>query len=307
MAIGRQRMSGRLSKLQATFYRILEENQITFFPESDDRCRFGHYLFDCRILHNAQDILVEVQGDYIHSLPKNKSKDAAKATYMERYFPNQKIRYIWEHEFGAQNRVKQVVNSWLGIDKVEQADFDFKDVSVRAINDDQASMFLSAFHYLGKINGRFKLGAFLEGKLIAVCIFSAPTRNETATRLNCTNKTCVELRRFVIHDRYHKKNFGSFFLTRAEKSLPSSISMIVSFADPGVGHEGILYKASNYILDGKTQDSYYYVDKDGYVKLKKTLYNNARSLHISEAAFAQLYNYSKVPTPGKLRFIKKIR
>lgn len=304
MAIGRQRMSGRLSKLQVSFYRILDENNINYLREEDPQCRFGHWLFDCRVVHNDHDFLVEVQGDYIHSLPKNKSKDRAKATYMERYFPGIPIKYVWEHEFGAINRVKQKIRQWLEIESVQQINFSFSDVCIKEINEDIASEFLAAFHYLGKLAGRIKLGAFINNTLVAVSIWSAPTRYETATKLGCTNRTCLELRRFVIHDSFHKKNFGSFLLSRMEKLLPSTITTLVSFSDPGMGHDGTLYRASNWLYNGDTQSSFFYVDEDGYVLLKKTLFNLAKKMHMKEYDYAQLYGYEKIKTPPKRRFIK---
>ncbi len=304
MAMGRQKMSGRLSKLQAAFYKICDENGITYLKEDHTDCRFGHWVFDCRIIHAGYDFLVEVQGDYIHSLPKNKAKDNAKFTYMQRYFPQIPIKYIWEHEFGAQNRVKQQIRKWLSLDQIVQVQFELKDTVIKEIDNDKAASFLAAFHYLGKLAGRFKYGVFLEDKLIAVAILSAPTRTEIATRFGLTPRNCLELRRFVIHDAYHKHNFGSYILSRIEKLLPADIKMLVSFADPGVGHDGTLYKASNWLLDGKSQPSYYYIDESGYVMLKKTLYNLANKMHMSEGDFAETYGYSKIATPSKLRYIR---
>lgn len=304
MAIGRQRMSGRLSQLQQTFYRILDENNINYFPETHESCRFGHWTFDCRIVHGNHDFLVEVQGDYIHSQPKNISKDKAKATYMERYFPQIKVKYVWEHEFGAENRVKQQVRNWLGLDDVEQRQFEFSDVAIRSVDEPTASAFLATFHYLGKLAGRIRLGAFIGDDLIAVSVWGAPTRTETATRLGVTHLECMELRRFVIHDAYHKKNFSSWLLSRMEKLIPSNIKVLISFADPGVDHRGTIYKAANWTLDGETEPSFFYVDTDGYVMLKKTLFNLANKMHMKEADYAAMFNYQKVKTPSKLRFVK---
>ena len=305
MAIGRQRMSGRLSSLQSAFYKILDDNDINYHREESDLCRFGHWTFDCRITHGNHDFLVEVQGDYIHSQVKNISKDRAKSTYMERYFSQIPIKYIYEHEFGAVNRVKQVVRKWLDLDNVQQIEFEFSNVSIRLIEEDEASRFLSSFHYLGRLSGRIRLGAFINDKLVAVSIWSAPTRIETARRLNVMPQQCLELRRFVIHDAYHKYNFGSWLLSRMEKQLPKTINILVSFADPGVGHDGALYKAANWTSDGMSESSYFYIDNDGYVLLKKTLFNLANKMHMREADFAYTYNYKKVPSPPKFRYIKR--
>jgi hypothetical protein len=203
--------------------------------------------------------------------------------------------------------VKQKVRQWIDAEEVPIIDFNFSDIKVTVVEDKEAENFLAAFHYLGKLAGRVKLGAFLDDKLIAVSVWSAPTRHETATRLGYTSHNCLELRRFVIHDSYHKKNFGSYVLSRMEKQIPSDIKMLVSFADTGMGHDGTLYKATNWTLDGVTEPSFFYVDSDGYVMLKKTLYNQARKMHMKEADYAALYNYEKVKTPPKNRFIKRLK
>ncbi len=307
IAIARQKMSGRTSQLQSTFYRILDELGITYYKDNHQLCRFGFYVFDCRIVHNNLDFLVEVQGEYIHSQPKTVSKDKAKATYMANYFPYIPIKYIYENEFGASNRIKQQIKKWLNLTPSMTIDFNIKDVILKSIDDSTASEFLNAFHYLGKLSGRIKIGAYLNNKLIAVLIYGAPTRIETAHRLNVNNLECLELRRFVIHDEYHKKNFASWLLSKSIKLIPNTIKVLVSFADPGMNHIGTIYKASNWLFDGYTTESYFYIDNDGYVILKKTLYNLAHKLHMKESEYVELHNYTKIITPPKLRYIKWVK
>jgi len=305
VAISRQKQSGRLSKIQQSFYRTLDELGVNYLEETNEKCRFGPWTFDCRIIEPGYDILVEVQGGYIHSLPKNIHKDEAKATYMRRYFPDIPIKYIWEHEFGAANRIKMKVLQWIGRRNIEQVDFNFRDVTISYIETSEAREFVSAFHYLEKMVGKTCIGAKLGDKIIAVSVWGAPTRYETASRLNVKLNRCLELRRFVVHDAYHKKNFASWFLARSIPLLQGP-EVLVSFADVGFGHHGTIYKANNWEYDGMTEPSYFYIDQDGYVILKKTLYNQARKMHMTESDFAETYNYRKVPTPGKKRFIKRL-
>lgn len=307
IAKARQKQSGRLSLIQGTLYKLLEELKINHYKEYSDKCRFGPWLFDCRISHNNTDFLVEVQGDYIHSLPKTKSKDQAKSTYMRKYFPQIPIKYIWEHEFGSINKIKAKIKKWVNITSQTTYDFSFNNVVVKPINNtDEAKKFIAAFHYLDKLVGRIAIGAYLNNKLIAVSVWGAPTRFETAQRLNVKLNRCLELRRFVIHDSYHKKNFASWFLSRSEKLLPNNIEILVSFADPAANHNGSIYKATNWTYDGKTESSYYYISEDKYVMFKKTLYRKAHKMHMTELEFAETYNYTKIKSPPKFRFIKKL-
>lgn len=299
MAAGRQKQSGRLSRIQATLYRILDEFNIKYFTEQDEECHLGPWTFDCRI----GDTLVEVNGDYIHNLPKNQPKDKAKKTYVERYYPNLKIEYIWEHEFGAINRVKSRINKILNINP-ELIDFQFTNLNIKQIDTKEAKNFLDAFHYIGFVSSKFYLGAYLEDKLIAVSVWGAPHRSEIAHKQGVTWFECFELKRFAIHDCYHKRNFASWFLGKCEKMIPDKIRVLVSFADPSFGHEGTIYKACNWKFDGETSGSYFYLDSDGYPMHKKTLFNHAHKMHMKELEFASKYNYKKVPVSKKLRYVK---
>lgn len=49
--------------------------------------------------------------------------------------------------------------------------------------------------------------------------------------------------------------------------------------------------------------SYWYVDRDGWVMHKKTLYNHARSLKMTEKEFSDKYEYVKVFGGKKYRFL----
>lgn len=304
IAKARQQQSGKLSQIQTAFYRILDDLRIEYYAEHEPECRIGHWLFDCRIPRaDGNDILVEVQGDYWHSLPKNQSKDNAKWTYINRYFPNLQVRYIWEHEFGCGSKVASKVREWLGIDKVSQIDFDFSDVTICEISSAEAAIFLAAHHYLGRIGARIFHAAKLNNNIIAILAWGPPTRKEVATRLGIRYSKCFELRRFCIHESYHKKNFGSWLLARSCRLF--EYDLLVSFADPDAGHDGCQYRAAGWEYNGTTEPSYFYVDEEGYVMHKKTLYNNANKMHMTEREFADTYKYTKVRSNPKLRYIKR--
>lgn len=146
----------------------------------------------------------------------------------------------------------------------------------------------------------------LGDKIIAVAIFVHPNRKETATRLGFKPKQMFELSRFCICPGYNKKNLASWFISKSIKILRrerKEIKCLISFADPLFGHDGTLYKASNWKYNGDTTASYFYRDPDGYVMHKKTLYNLAISHKSKESEFASQHGYVKVNTPPKKRFI----
>lgn len=101
MAKHRAAQSGRVSSLQLKLYSILDSLEINYHPEGPETA-IGYYVFDCLVPSTdpgKKSVLIEAQGRYWHSLPKNKANDRSKATYVSRYKPEYEILYIEEHEF----------------------------------------------------------------------------------------------------------------------------------------------------------------------------------------------------------------
>jgi len=57
----------------------------------------------------------EVQGDYWYSLPENIRNDKAKAMFISRYYPGYVVKYIWEHDLVQEDKVLELLLSWLGV------------------------------------------------------------------------------------------------------------------------------------------------------------------------------------------------
>ncbi len=204
--------------------------------------------------------------------------------------------YVWEHEFGVKDRVLDRLKLKLGIE-IETVNFDFKDVIVREITTAEASAFLGLYHYIGGGRGGKTVGAFLGDELVAVVVFSPPLRQNGPF----SDVKFVELSRSCIHPSYHKRNFASWFLSRAMRNIDC---LVVSYADTTVGHTGSMYKAIGFELHHEVPADYWYVDVDGYVMHKKTLYNKAVNLKMTEAEFAEQKGYVKRFGGQKLCFVK---
>ena len=112
-----------------------------------------------------------------------------------------------------------------------------------------------------------------------------------------------ELSRFCIHPRYQKKNFGSWMISRCLKLLPDKIRTVVSYCDTTFNHDGALYKACNFVLDGSVRPDYWYVNDNKWVMHKKTLYQHAVKMSMTEIDYAKKYGYWRVYGTEKLRFI----
>jgi hypothetical protein len=81
------------------------------------------------------------------------------------------------------------------------------------------------------------------------------------------------------------------------------VSLVIAYADTTVGHTGTIYKSANFELHHEVAPDYWYVDDDGYVMHKKTLYGKARNLNMSESEFASAKGYFKKWGGKKLCFV----
>lgn len=68
---------------------------------------------------------------------------------------------------------------------------------------------------------------------------------------------------------------------------------IVAYADTTVGHIGTVYKAAGFKLHHEVPADHWYVDRDGYVMHKRTLYGRAVKMQIKEAEYAEQNGYQK--------------
>lgn len=308
-SIRRAEQSHRISSIQNILYDILNDLGVKYYREYDDKPNdpetvLGPYNFDCAIPREKDILLIECQGDYWHSINRAVVKDEQKRSYISNNFAGRyELKYIWEHEFKSKDRVKDLLQYWLGRHKLELVDFDFSEVKIVKINAKTANGLLDRYHYLsGCGRGGVLYGAFIHGQLTAVCAFSSLVRQN----LPYDNKSARELSRFCIHPSYQKKNFGSWFMSRAMKMLPRHIKTIISYCDTTFNHDGALYKACNFVLDGTVKPDYWYVDDGGWVTHKKKLYDHATKMGKKEREYAEELGYKRVYGAEKLRFIKSI-
>ena len=269
-----------------------------------EQFKFGPWAYDFFLPdHN---LLIEVNGDYFHRQKIQMLRDASKATYAAKYSAH-KLMVIWEHEFLTSGRVQKLLLELDKKHKPPQVDFSFDDVEFKtSLLAKDCVVFLSRYHYTasGGRNG-INFGCYYKNELIACARFCNPTRAESAKRLQLTQKELKELTRFAIHPSYQKKNFASWFLSRCIKSLKQdkTIKCLLTFADTTQEHDGTIYKASNWVYDGEIPPDYHYIDKDGFVMHKRTLWSHSSKLRISESDYATQFGYEKRFGKSKHRFI----
>ena len=115
-------------------------------------------------------------------------------------------------------------------------------------------------HYAGGIQHRqcFALyspdGKFGLPRMIGCMIYGQPAMSNTAAKYHPDNPDrCWELRRLCCIDDT-PKNTESFFIGKTLKWLKQNtdVEVIISYSDLQQGHEGVVYKASNFINMGQT-------------------------------------------------------
>lgn len=301
-ALLRSKMPHTLTKPHVKVCEILKSMDV----ETTIEHPIGPYNFD--IFVPSHNLLIEVQGDYWHSLPKAVRNDKAKATYIQRYFPQYKLKYIWEHECLSMGSVECKIKNWLGIN-ADRTILTTKDLNVLNVDRDSADTFLYNWHYQHHGRHGLDIGGYYNNELVYMSRWTGPSRAEIATSMGFKQSEVLELSRLCGHPLYKIDNCGSWLLARAEKIIKERmphIRRLVTFADTSYNHTGAIYKASNWILMDTIPPDYFYKNVDGFIMHKKTLWNHANSLGMKESDFAEKYSYVKVYGFEKHKFIKDL-
>jgi hypothetical protein len=305
------RQQTRCSSIQLILYSMLDDLGVMYYREYKDKpvdkeCCIGPYTCDCVIpVANGPDLVIECQGDWIHSRSETICRDKQKVSYFENHLLDRyRLKFLWEHEFKCYQKVLEKLRYWLGLAKYRLIKFNFSDVVICRCKGKECNLLLSKYHYLSN-SGRsgISFGAYLEGKLVAVCIFSPLIRQNIKVG-SCDSSQIRELSRLCIDPRYQMKNFASWFVSRCVRLLPKRFKIVISYCDTTFNHQGTVYKACGFELDREVKPDYWYVDDRGWVMHKKTLYNHAVKNHMTEKQFSVEYKYKKVFGSKKLRFIK---
>lgn len=123
--------------------------------------------------------------------------------------------------------------------------------AVKPIERKDADMMIRK-HYLGKWPGVcvLSLGLFVDGAPRGVMVFALPPR-ETSRRYG---KPTWELARLWVCDTM-PANTETYFIGQAIRFIKRTrvdVQMLVSYADPSAAHSGVIYRASNWKADGRT-------------------------------------------------------
>ena len=131
------------------------------------------------------------------------------------------------------------------------------DFTIEPVERKVVQSFVHKWHYSHSTNGvqQTQCFALFNGeKLIGAMMYALPSMKSTAAKYNPDNPLrCWELRRLCCIDDT-PTNTESYFIGQTLKWLRrnTDIEVIISYADLEFGHEGVIYKATNFIHLGKS-------------------------------------------------------
>ncbi len=146
--------------------------------------------------------------------------------------------------------------------------------SVKLIDPSESRSFVERWHYSKNATGGtylYSFGLFHQGFLIGACLYGPVAMRNVAQKYVEQEKDLIELRRLCCIDKT-PKNTESYFVGKTIRWLKknSKLKKIISYADPHYGHEGTIYKASNFTYLGLTGKGCYILDKTGTRRHNRT-------------------------------------
>ena len=143
----------------------------------------------------------------------------------------------------------------MGVEIIKVSDFIVESVPRSAIQ-----KFIEKWHYSHSTNGvqHTQCFALFDGlTMIGAMIYALPSMKATAAKYNPINPLrCWELRRLCCIDET-PTNTESYFIGKTLRWLKQNTDaeVIISYSDLHHGHEGTIYKASNFINLGQSPAS----------------------------------------------------
>jgi|SRR6185436_17118077 len=138
----------------------------------------------------------------------------------------------------------------------------------------------------------------------ALVVWSIPANMNIATFILGVQGKCWELSRLWAPDG-HRKNLLTEAIAFAVKAINQleKPDVLVSYADPNVGHSGGIYKAASWIFHRTAEESRVYVDGSGLAVARRAFHSGDKGMNKQEIEAA---GYTQVNKPGKLRFVRPL-
>lgn len=127
--------------------------------------------------------------------------------------------------------------------------------TVELVGRAEVAKFIEKWHYSGSINGckvSYCFGLYDGMTMVGAMLYGQMAMAQQWARFATKESDVIELRRLCCIDNT-PKNTESYFIGATIRWLKkhTTIRVIVSYADAEYGHTGIIYRASNFELEGK--------------------------------------------------------
>lgn len=128
----------------------------------------------------------------------------------------------------------------------------YKIIELKSASHPKISTFIKSNHYSGSLSrgNKHVFVLIVKGHIRGCATFGIPV-GKGCHKYGSGKGEVLECKRFCLAPNA-PKNAASFFMAKCIKELKKnkSIDSIISYADPAQGHEGTIYKASNYFYMG---------------------------------------------------------
>lgn len=169
-----------------------------------------------------------------------------------------------------------------------------KNFIVKRVDSKDIKSLIEKWHYSGSIKGvntQYCFGLYHNQVLIGAIIYGQSAMPNTWKKYVNKKEDLIELRRLCCIDDT-PKNTESYFIAKTIKWIKknTNIKKILSYSDLTYGHEGVVYKASNFKQVGETKEG----------KIIKDL-NTGKTYH--DRVLRSKKNGHKKPIAMKLEFL----
>lgn len=298
--------TGWISSAQRQLYYILSMSGIEYYEEGANTQVGPFYVVDCIIPKQqtmARSLIVEVQGEYWHSLKHVMIKDRQKASYV-RNQTDYDLLTIDELELAPFPQTTAKLASY-GL-SVTSITCRTDEIMIKQISEADASVFYSIFHYTGTVRkGAITFGAFYDNKLVAAISYTYPLRLESATRLKLAQSEMMEISRLARQTNVVCRNLSGYLIGKSRKLLKTmrpDVKCLLSFADSTHKHRGHVYKVVGFDLDAVLEPDYFYASLLGKFH-KKTIWDRSKRMKMTESEYADKHGLIKVHGMPKTRWI----
>lgn len=305
VARSKQLASGFCSNLEMIMMDYLRNHNVEYVYQQ----KLGIYVWDFFL--PKYDTVLDVDGEYWHSLPKNEARGRSKFTYTKKHFSHFKPLRIEEKYFLNPSAINKFLSFNLDPElNSNKIDFSISEIKIAMILPSQKSShdsFLESYHSAGIGNlGKKIYGAYFNNQLIAVCKFSSVVRKEIPSSVNLKCHQMLELNRFCIHPCFQHENLTSWFMHQCLNLIfkdDINVMGLVGISDENFGHPETMYITSNWMEIGKTDPGYNYVGMNGTTVNRKRVHRIANKLKTCESEYAMKHGLEKILEAPKIKFL----